>query len=65
MAGYTSVADTILDKYNFLPYFTPHEETEQQHSTSKYEFWDLGGGESMVSLANPGAGMNILVKFSP
>lgn len=64
-SGYTGVAHIILHDYNFLNYGVPHEETKQPHSTTKYEFWDLGGGDSMVSLANPGAGMNILCEFSP
>lgn len=65
MSGYESVANTILEDLNFLPYNTPHTTTEQPHNVSKYEFWDLGGGDSMVSLANPGASMKIQVKFSP
>lgn len=65
MPGYTGDANTILSDYNFLDYDTPHENTEQQHSTTKYEWNDLGAGVHMLSLANPGASMNILVKFSP
>lgn len=63
--GYGGDANTILTEYGFLPRGTPFTPTEQPHSTSKYEFWDLGGGDHMLSLANPGAAMNLLVKFSP
>jgi len=65
MPGYEGDANTILDELNFLPYDTPFTPTEQPHSTTKYEFWDLGGGEHMLNLANPGLSTNILIKFTP
>jgi len=64
MAGYESVAHTILHELGFYDYDTPYSPTEQPHSTTKYEYWDIGGGEEMVNLANPAGSVNILVKFS-
>jgi hypothetical protein len=63
-AGYTSLANTILHDYNFFDYDVPFTPTPQPHSTTKYEYTDLGAGEEMLQLANPAGNVNILVKFS-
>ncbi len=65
MSGYRGVANTILNVLELYPTGNPFSPTEQPSSTTKYEYWDLGGGASMVSLANPAGGLKLQVKFSP
>ena len=65
MAGYDSLANTILHEFNFFDYNAPFTPTSQPHSATKYEYQDIGGGEEMLQFANPAGGVNCLVKFSP
>jgi len=65
MAGYTGLANTILNEYNFYQSDLPFETTDQPDSQTKYEYFDLGGGDEMLQFANPTGSVNMLVKFSP
>lgn len=50
MAGYTGKAHLFLHDHNFFDYGFPYSKTEQPHSTSKYEYWDIPANVGTIQL---------------
>jgi len=64
MSGYSGKANDFLHEFNFFDYGFPYNPTEQPHSTTKYEYDDLGSGDEMIAVANPAGGLKCQIKFS-
>lgn len=66
MPGYEGTnAQLLLDDYGLCPLPGVFMPSNGEHLLTKYEKYDIAGGNEMYILANSRVDMNVLVKFSP